>query len=231
MSLATDLASFVRGEVFRAQQPVTAVGTVVASPDDQPVGSDRLLVAVDGSSLAAPVKRARGLLLLTGMRVGLVRFGADWVATIVIVDPVVDSLAGTLTTFFINKTTPHTSSVTNTEAICQQLQFDAVPYGVYLALWMGTWASTVSGDVVRLRLRLQEGGGAVTASSQELIIQTQVAQVSSQSEGLAVMAPIVPAGPGPCAVAGSIVRAAGTGSCTVAASATDMEAICLLRTG
>jgi hypothetical protein len=230
MTLAGDVSSFVRAEIQRRMTPTTAVGTVVASPGDIPIASDRLLVTVDGSSLAAPVKRARGLLLQAGMRVGLQKFGADWVVTCVIVDPVRDERARPLNDLIINSTTPHTS--TTSETICQPVTFYASDFGVYMALWVGTWQSGVSGDVVRFRLRL-EAGTTVTTSSTQLIQQTQVCQVSNQSQPFVVMAG--PIGPpifsSTFTVAGSIQRAAGSGSCTVNGNSLDMEAIALLRVG
>lgn len=229
MTLVSEIASFVRGQVHAAQTPTTAVGTVVASPEDG-TPSDRLLVVVDGSNLAAPVKRARGLFLQSGMRVGLTRYGADWVATCVIVDPVVDSLAGPLIDLVINGTTPHTSNATNTEVICLTKTFTLVPFANYVVLWLGTWASTVTGDVIRLRMRYQSGS-SLTTSGTLLLQQTQVQQVSSQSEGFAAMMPLVGIGTGEFTVGGSIMRAAGTGACTLNASSLDQEALLVLRTG
>ncbi len=73
--IADMIASYVDGAI-RKIPVMTAVGTVVTSPQQKT--TDPLTVVVDGSALSVPVKQVRGLPLVQGARVVLVRFGSDW---------------------------------------------------------------------------------------------------------------------------------------------------------
>lgn len=73
--IADAVASYVDAAIKRIPT-MTAVGTVVTSPSQ--VSTDPLMVIVDGSALAVPVKQLRGFPLVAGSRVVLVKFGSDW---------------------------------------------------------------------------------------------------------------------------------------------------------
>lgn len=190
MTLASQMASFVRAEVARRQVPITAVGTVIASPDDM-IPSDRLLVAVDGSALAAPVKRMRYTYLRSGMRVGLQKFGADWVVTGVIVNPVLDGLFG------IVKRALRTTNSSTTTSELGVLRLDDVPVlaGRLYKIWTSPLfvVGTVTTDVNGVTLRSNTSGVATTSSNLETQIQHQVANTSHPPIESSIIMPFVSA--------------------------------------
>jgi hypothetical protein len=75
--IGADLLRAIDERISSRRERVTAVGTVTSRSAVSTVNT--LDVAMDGSSLALPVKQFAGVLARAGDRVGLVKFGSEWV--------------------------------------------------------------------------------------------------------------------------------------------------------
>lgn len=72
---ADGLADYVDGRIAKAVQKFTSPGTVVTATAD----SVNVDVIMDGSNASTPCKTYRNVRCKKGDRVGLVKFGSDWV--------------------------------------------------------------------------------------------------------------------------------------------------------
>jgi hypothetical protein len=208
VTLASDLASFVRGQIAAAQVPITAVGTVIASVNDI-TPADRLLVVVDGSGLAVPVKRMKNLILRSGMRVGIQKFGADWVVTGVIV-PDADTSVGVIAR------AERLSNGSSTTSVVGVLRLDNVPIkaGLLYKIWTAPLfvVGTIATDYAGVEIYGSTSGVATTSSTQMTAVQSQIINTSFPVVHPSIVLPYTSATDVTLSVLLSVSRSSGTGS-------------------
>lgn len=130
-----------------ALNPVTKAGTIV----ERDSSSATAMCVFDGSSLAVPVKVFAGVPAFEGSRVGLCRFGSDWVVVGVHgVAEVVSTVEGTDIIGFTDTT------ATQGTPVCG-LSFVAPPSGSVLILWRARFEAT-SAVRALVEIALRNGG-------------------------------------------------------------------------
>lgn len=126
-----------------------------------------------------------------------------------------------------NSTTNRVSS--GTEIIGNTVTFtSAGTTARYKASWMGTFVGSVTSDTARLRIRHQSGGSLTTGGTQDAI-QTANPLVANKGQPFNISATVTGLSPGTWTMGGSVQRASGSGTNSVAANSTDEEYLLIER--
>lgn len=106
---------------------------------------------------------------------------------------------------------PSSGSITTTETVIQSLTFTAVAAARYKIVAVQSFQSTVTGDVMRARIRYQSGSSLTTAGT-ELISVLPVAHTASKGIINTIVAPTLTGISGTYTVGVTLVRDSGTGN-------------------